>query len=52
MSKKKIAIVGGDLIMDFKIIRKKNQIHVLNTPSPGATASFAIADYVIQEFIN
>ena len=43
---------GGELIMDFKIIREKNQIHVLNAPSPGATASFAIADYVIQEFIN
>ena len=29
----------GDLIMDFKIECENNQIHVLNAPSPGATAS-------------
>jgi len=41
----------GDLIMDFNIIREKNQIHILNAPSPGATASLAIADYVINNYI-
>jgi L-2-hydroxyglutarate oxidase len=36
----------GDLIDDFKIERGKNSIHVLNAPSPAATASLAIGDYI------
>ena len=42
--------VEGKLLMDFNIIREKNQIHVLNAPSPGATASLAIADYIIENY--
>lgn len=42
--------VNGKLLMDFNIIRDKNQIHVLNAPSPGATASLAIADYIIENY--
>ena len=42
----------GNLIMDFKIERKNNQVHLLNAPSPGATASLAIADYVIDNYIS
>lgn len=41
----------GSLLNDFKIIKEGNQVHVLNAPSPGATASFAIADYVIENYI-
>jgi L-2-hydroxyglutarate oxidase len=41
----------GDLIMDFKVIKEKNQIHVLNAPSPGATASLSIAKYIIENYI-
>lgn len=41
----------GELLNDFKIIREGNQIHVLNAPSPGATASFAIADHIVKTFI-
>ena len=41
----------GELIMDFKIIKHDNQIHVLNAPSPGATASLAIADHVINNYV-
>ena len=40
---------NGDLIMDFRIVKEGNQIHVLNAPSPGATASLAIADYIIKD---
>jgi L-2-hydroxyglutarate oxidase len=43
---------NGELIMDFKIERFDNQIHVLNAPSPGATASLAIAKYIIENYIN
>jgi len=36
----------GELMDDFKIERKGNSIHVLNAPSPAATAALAIGDYV------
>lgn len=36
----------GEVIDDFKIERRKNSIHVLNAPSPAATASLAIGDYI------
>jgi L-2-hydroxyglutarate oxidase len=42
---------SGKLLMDFNVIREGRQVHVLNAPSPGATASLAIADYVISEYI-
>ena len=43
---------SGELFMDFGIFRNKNQIHILNAPSPGATASLAIADYVIKNYCD
>lgn len=43
---------SGKLLMDFNIVRYKNQIHVLNAPSPGATASLSIADHIIKEYVN
>lgn len=42
----------GELLMDFRIEKLDNQIHVLNAPSPGATASLAIAKYIINNYIN
>jgi len=36
----------GEPIDDFKIEKRKNSIHVLNAPSPAATASLAIGDYI------
>ena len=42
----------GELIMDFKIEHDNNQIHVLNAPSPGATASLSIATYIIDEYVK
>ena len=41
----------GKLQMDFSIIREGRQIHVLNAPSPGATASFAIASHIIENYL-
>jgi len=37
---------NGEPIDDFRIERKGNTIHVLNAPSPAATASLAIGDYI------
>ena len=36
----------GDLVMDFFIEERPGQLHVLNAPSPGATASLAIGGYI------
>ena len=36
----------GKLIQDFLIIRRQDALHVLNAPSPGATASLAIGDEI------
>ncbi len=37
---------NGNLIDDFRIERQANSIHVLNAPSPAATAALAIGDHV------
>jgi L-2-hydroxyglutarate oxidase len=39
---------NGELIEDFKIEKGVNSIHVLNAPSPAATASLAIGETVSQ----
>lgn len=38
----------GELIQDFHFARQSRALHVLNAPSPAATASLAIADEVID----
>jgi L-2-hydroxyglutarate oxidase len=43
------ATENGQLLSDFRIEKVKNQIHVLNAPSPAATSCLAIADTIIQE---
>jgi len=35
----------------FKKIHK-NQIHVINAPSPAATSALSIADYIIKNYIK
>ncbi len=39
---------NGELIEDFKIEKGLNSIHILNAPSPAATASLAIGETVSQ----
>ena len=36
----------GALLDDFSIVETANAIHVLNAPSPAATASLAIGEYI------
>lgn len=40
----------GNLVNDFKIVEGAHSLHVLNVPSPAATASLAIADYVLNHY--
>lgn len=41
--------IDGALLDDFKIIKQGNMLHVLNAPSPAATASLAIGEYIAQQ---
>ena len=36
----------GDIIQDFRFIARPNALHVLNAPSPAATASLAIGGHI------
>lgn len=38
----------GELIDDFKLLQAQRMIHVLNAPSPAATASIPIGDHIAQ----
>lgn len=42
----------GELVDDFLIEESDRAIHVLNAPSPAATASLAIAAEIVDRFIN
>jgi L-2-hydroxyglutarate oxidase len=39
---------GGELQQDFEIQADRHALHLLNAPSPAATASFAIADEIVR----
>ena len=41
--------IQGQMIDDFKIIRNKGVTHVINAPSPAATACMAIADEILKD---
>jgi len=38
---------AGDLVQDFQLIARENALHVLNAPSPAATASLAIGAEIV-----
>jgi len=40
---------NGNMVDDFKIEKQQNNIHVINAPSPAATACLAIADEIISK---
>ena len=42
-------IKKGKLVDDFKLVNKDNTTHVLNAISPAFTASFALADLIIEK---
>jgi L-2-hydroxyglutarate oxidase len=39
----------GTPVQDFEIVLRKNALHLINAPSPGATASLAIAGYLLEQ---
>jgi L-2-hydroxyglutarate oxidase len=38
----------GTLVQDFEYVLRRNVLHLINAPSPGATASLAIADHLLD----
>ncbi len=36
----------GNLVMDFTLVRQRRALHVVNAPSPAATAALSIGDYL------
>ena len=39
---------NGDLVQDFYFVERESALHVLNAPSPGATASLAIGSEIVR----
>ena len=42
----------GELIQDFCLIRRRAALHVLNAPSPAATASLAIGEEIVRRILS
>ena len=40
--------IQGELVQDFHLVAQPNAIHVLNAPSPAATASLAIGEEIVS----
>lgn len=38
----------GTLVQDFEYVARPNALHLINAPSPAATASLAIADHLVK----
>ena len=43
---------SGHLIQDFSFIDRPNALHVINAPSPAATASLALAEEIVKRVPN
>jgi L-2-hydroxyglutarate oxidase len=41
----------GTLVQDFHVMEKPNALHVLNAPSPAATASLSIGEHLAQKAV-
>jgi L-2-hydroxyglutarate oxidase LhgO len=41
--------LGGETLQDFSFLSGERALHVLNAPSPGATASLAIGQEIAQQ---
>jgi L-2-hydroxyglutarate oxidase LhgO len=42
----------GTLVQDFYFLERGNALHVLNAPSPAATASFAIGEHIAKKALS
>ena len=44
--------LDGNLVDDFLFEEGENSLHVLNSPSPAATASLAIGESIVSKITN
>ena len=42
----------GEMVYDFEFVNSKRVTHVVNAPSPAATASFYIGNHIVESFLN
>ena len=42
----------GQVIDEFKIVASDKNIHILNAPSPAATACLSIGEMILSEFLK
>ncbi|MGA9269417.1 MAG: L-2-hydroxyglutarate oxidase, partial [Lutimonas sp.] len=42
----------GEMVDDFVMVRNRGVTHVINAPSPAATACLAIADEILEKMID
>lgn len=42
----------GNIVDDFYFVKSKNQIHVLNAPSPAATAGLSLGDAIVNTAVQ
>ncbi len=42
----------GELVQDFSLVQGDHSLHVLNAPSPGATASLSIGEYIARRVLG
>jgi L-2-hydroxyglutarate oxidase LhgO len=43
---------NGSLVDDFVVVQGASGVHLVNAPSPAATASLAIADHLVAELVK
>jgi (S)-2-hydroxyglutarate dehydrogenase len=43
---------AGELVQDFHILRRERALHLINAPSPAATASLAIGNYIARQILQ
>lgn len=43
---------AGELVQDFQLLPARDALHVLNAPSPAATASLAIGEHIAAQVLG
>ena len=41
-----------EMVMDFKILRENNTVHILNAISPAFSSSMAFAGFIAEEYLE
>lgn len=47
-----VVMDDGEVVHDFLVLKTQRMVHICNAPSPAATSSLAIADYVLDTYLK